>query len=394
MAKKNNDKKSKAIANFAKLASAVRRKAAMQMVKNSRKKPAPAFGALSTVNTAPVAIGNSIRGAKQQVIQAKDGVTVRGRDFAFSPIGTGSVGTWTACGGTPLTPAAFSDSTLRQYLQMYQKFRWKKCVVHYITSSPTTASGDIMFYYSKNRDSVFLSQTSSQLLSFVLSDDDTVIGPQWMNHSAPLQLKGIWRSTDYGMGDDVNSYADGDVFLLSKTSTTDSPGYVMIDYEVEFAQLQISPRLLSLPLPRAQWYQTNFLTTTTAVTSGNAVNYIIAGNNISGAAAGGPVGLANGDIYKVFVDVTNSSTPTNITFATGFHMDVFGGFVTVPIVDGTTFYLVYDGTQFGGYPNAAAAYAGGNDQFVYGVTATVTWGLQAWISLVGTVSSINLSPNY
>lgn len=376
------------------------KKAANRMVAASQKRTGKQFGPVATINTAPVAIGNSVRGSKQQVVQTRNGVTVRGRDFAFNPIGSNTITNWTVVGGTPLTPAAFSDSTLRQYLQMYQKFKWISCVVHYITSSPTTSNGDVMFYYAKNRDNVFLNQTSTQLLPFVLSDEDTIIGPQWMNHSAQLTMKGnCWRSCDYGMNADVNDFSAGDIFLLSKTSSTsiESPGYVLIDYVVEFAELQISPRLLSLPLPRAQWWQTQLQLTATAVTSGNAVTTLgIGGNNISGTGATAPPGAASGDMYKIFLDITNS-TPgswTNITAATGFAMSEFGSNTAVPLVDGTTLYGMYNGSVLGLYPNPDAAYAGGNNQLVYKVTATVTYNIQIWMSLIGTISPTNLNPNF
>lgn len=378
-----------------------RKQMAQKMISAARKKTGDRpFGAVATVDTAPVSIGNSVRGSKQRVVQTRNGVTVKGRDFAFSPVGTGTITTWACTGGTPLTPAAFSDSTLRQYMQMYQKFKWISCVAHYITSSPTTSSGDVMFYYSKNRDNVFLNQTSTQLLPFVMSDEDTVMGPQWINHSAVLTMKGsTWRSTDYGMNADINDYAAGDLFLMSKTSTTsiESPGYVIFDYVVQFAELQITPRLLSLPLPRAQWWQTNLVVTTAAVTSGNSVtNLDVGGNALTGSGAVVPPGATGGDIYKVFFDITNSvpASWVNITPAAGFAMSDFGGNNTIPLIDGTTMYAVYNGTEFGFYPNTDAAYSGGNSQLQYKVTATVTFNFQIWMSLIGTLSATNLNPNY
>ena len=257
-------------------------RSAMRRVSKMAKAPNANFGAVATVNTAPVAIGNSVRGSKSVVRASSEGVVVSGRDFAFTPVGTSTVATWTICGGTPLCPAAFGDTAIRQYMQMYQKFKWRRLIAHYITSSPTSSTGDVMFYRQKNRNSVFLNQTSSQLLPFVMSDEDTIIGPQWTNHSCDLSITPEWRSTDYGMNSDLNEYAAGDLFLLSKTNSTDSPGYVIFDYVIEFRDLQISPRLLTLPIPRIQWYQTNLGITATAVTVGDSLSFSITGNDLSG----------------------------------------------------------------------------------------------------------------
>lgn len=357
--------------------------------------PSP-FGPVASINTAPVAIGNSIKGARQQIVNTADGVLVAGRDFMFQPIGSGTITTWTMVGGTPITPAAFSDSSLRQYMQMYQKFKIVSLVAHYITSSPTTASGDVMFYYGKNRESVFLSQTSTQLLPFVLSDPDTVIGPQWTNHTVKLHVKGTWKSTDYGMNSNVKDFSDGELFLLSKTSTTDSPGYVVFDYNFQFAQLQITPRLLALPLPRAQYSQLNFVLTNQSYSIGTQLNWLIGGNNISGGSSVAPTGAAAGDIYKVILDVTNSApiTWTNITPSTGFQVVEAGNAVVLPFVDGTTLYATYDGTSFRPFVNAESAFTDGRSTVASNVAATVTYSLQVWVSLVGTVSSTNTNPNY
>jgi hypothetical protein len=355
------------------------------------------FGPVSAIDTAPVAIGNSVKGSSARIIQAKNGVTVKSRDFMFPAIGTGAVLTWTLCGGTPITPAVFSDSTLRQYMQMYQKFRWKYLCVHYITSSATTATGDVMFYHQKNRESVFLNQTSTQLLPFVLNDDDTVIGPQWTNHSACLHVTGKWKSTDYGMTSELEMYADGDLFLLSKTSTTDSPGYILFDYEVEFQEQQISPRLLSLPLPRAQWSQFNVAKSATAVVSNSTTfNVPNSGSNLSGTSSTVPAGLASGDVYKIIIDVTNSSPATWIGATVSNLMLVNSptGFTGFTLQDGTTLYASFDGSAFTFYPNPEAAFNQSAGFIRYGVTATVTFNLQVWMSLIGTVGPINFNPNF
>jgi len=350
------------------------------------------MGPVASISTAPVAIGNSVRGARSFASRTPGGVTVTGRDFMFTPVGSGSITTWCMVGGTPLTPVAFGDSNVRQYMQMYQKYRWRKCVVHYITSSATSTTGDVMFYHGKNRDSVFLNQTSSFLLPFVISDPDTVIGPQWTNHSADLEVQSIWKSTDYGMSDSPNDYADGEVFLLSKTASTDSPGYVLFDYVIEFAEMQISPRLLNLPLPRAQFYQLA-LDTTGAKTQGNPATFVVGGNNISGSASALPTNYAIGDIYKVIIDNTNSTYTTG-TAADLLQINNAGTGNAITITDGMTLYAqAPSATTLVLYGNCPEAYASASP-VQFGASLTFSVNLQVWISLVGSSSSINLFPDF
>lgn len=366
-------------------------------------KARPASGAITSINTAPVAIGNSIRGSESIVVaKGKNGILLRGRDFMFGPVGTGSVVTWTCCGGTPLSPAAFADTTISTYMRLYAKFRFKSIVVHYITSSPTSANGDVMFYYGKDRSSVFLNQTSSQLLGFVLSDPNTVIGPQWTNHSAAIKVTGDWKLTDYGMHDGIEEYADGELFLLSKTSTTDSPGYVLFDYEIEFAEHQLQPRLLNFPIPRIQWFNTQLGQTTQAATSGDPVLLQVQGNNISGTSAVRPTGYTSGDIYKIFFDITNSNAAgwTNCTVNNLFKLGTGATStpLTLTLTDGFTCYAVYTANGLWQlYENPTQAYSapmGANTGIVYGTTATLTFSIQVWVSLIGTLAVGNMAPNY
>lgn len=358
------------------------------------------FGPVSSITTAPVAIGNSVKGSSKKITRTADGIRIKGRDFMFSPIGTGSVTTWTVCGGSPLTPAAFADSVIANYQRMYMKFKFHSFVAHYITSSPTSSNGDVLFYYSKDRTSVFLNQTSSQLLPFVLTDENTVMGPQWTNHSAKFLVTGDWKLTDYGMHDGIEEYADGELFLLSKTTTTDSPGYVIFDYDIEFAQESFQPRLLSFPIPRIQWFQLALNPTTTNVNkdSTSVSNYINVKNNISGGVSTLPTGYTIGDVYKVILDVTNSNPAgwTNIT-TTNF-MDSQIGNTSQPISDGFTCYgLATAGTTLQLYPTVNAAFVAGaqGDFYRYGVTnASIDYTLQVWVSFVGTQTSLNNLPNF
>lgn len=379
-------------------------KLARQLISGKTKRAAPnkgrvtgaSMGPVSTINSAPVAIGNSIRGTQSLVRPIANGVRVVGRDFMFTPIGTVSTVTgWCMSGGTPLSPAAFGDSIMRQYMQMYQKFRWKNLVVHYITSSATSTSGDVMFYRAKNRDSVFLNQTSSSLLPFVISDPQTVIGPQWTNHSAAIQVTGTWKSTDYGMNSDINEFADGELFLLTKTSSTESPGYVLFDYEVEFAEMQISPRLLSLPLPRCQ-YSNAVLTTTGAKTQGTEADFLLtSGTNLSGTTSAVPTGWAQGDVYKIVFDATNS-TFTVGTVANVLQINVNAATTeSLSVTDGLTLYAVAatTGGTISLYTSAAAAYACANP-LQYGATLTFNFQIQCWFSLVGCINNVGLKPNY
>lgn len=358
-------------------------------------------GPVTRINTAPVAIGNSVRGVASHVTSIPNGVAVTGRDYMFAGKFTSGIETWCMIGGTPLTPAAFGDSVLANYMRSYGKFRFRGFKAYYITSSPTSTNGDIMFYYGKNRESVFLNQTSTNLLAVVLSDPNTVIGPQWCNHAIDIKVTGGWKSTDYGMYADPADFADGELFLLSKTSSTATPGYVLFDYSIEFADLQIQPRLLTFPMPRCQYTNTQIGISSVAVTTNDSIDAAtkrpsLTGNDLSGTAAVLPTGIANGDVYKVILDITNSASAswTNCTPTNLFYSAIGANGWAVTVQDGMTLYAVYyGGNAFVLYATIDEAFTG-SSPLRYGVTATITYNLQVWLSYVGSISTTNLIPNF
>lgn len=378
-----------------------RPKRAAPKKKKTSRGGAPSMGAVTTMNSAPMAIGNSVRGVINHITPTKDGIRVRGRDFMFLPIGSGSITNWVQVGGTPLTPVAFADSVVANHTRNYAKFKFRNVVAHYITASPTSATGDIVFYYSNNREAVFLNLTSSNLLGVIMSNPSTVLGPQWLNHSAALHITGDWKSTDYGMYPDPADFADGELFLLSKTTTTSSPGYVIFDYDLEFAELQIQPRMLTFPIPRIQYWQLNIGQTASPAVDGvttmvDAVA-LAKGNNISGSSSTFPTSAATGDIYKVIFNITNSVAGgwVNCTTANLFKLQDAGQNIAITVSDGFTCYAVYANTGLVFFQNVSSAYAAAKaSAFAFGVTANITWNIQCDISLIGTLATSSNIPNF
>lgn len=356
---------------------------------------------VSAISQAPVSIGNTVRGTKPSVKTTANGATVVGRDFAFNLNGTASsVTDWECIGGMPLTPCVMPSSVMRSYCQMYSKFRFKRFAIHYITSSPTSQSGDIVFYYNREVSAPLPDYTSTSFLPFLLSDSYNIIGPQWSNHT----LMGIppsgWKSTNYLSLDDINTASNGEVFIYSKTSTTSSPGYVLIDYEIEFQDLSINPKAGILPVSRGQYSNFAFgcsaLATTLGVTTAAGLYCVNRGNNISNAASALPAGARTGDIYKMVACATSSVALNTWTGVDLTNLLVYPTRPDVPftVEDGFTFYAALQDNSVGGgdlqtfylYPTLDAAKIGGN-RFFFGVTATITFALIVNASLVYQVST-------
>jgi len=328
-------------------------------------------------------------GSQPVVRQVKDGIRVVGRDFAFAASATSSSITgWELIGGMPLTPCVLSSSGLRAFVQSYANFKINGCVFHYITSSPTSQAGDVAFYFARDRLSPLPDTSNNSFLPFLLSDPHTVIGPQWTNHSALVAPADDWKSTCYGMNSDINEEGAGDVLFYSKTSTANSPGYVIMDYDITFKELSVNPRAGLLPVARGQYSP---FTIGGALVSGNNVLLPVAGKDITNNGAVSPNGLTAGDVYK-FVFSTNASTVNN-TWITDTPSNALqtSDARTIALDDGYTYYLYYDGTNFTMFPTKIEAETRTNNIMC---RTTGTLYLSGFVSLVAVTGSTTTQVSY
>lgn len=374
---------------------------------------APAFGAISTITTAPVAIGNSMSGAKAQVIQTStDQVRVVGRDYAYTATPTGDSTGWCLAGGVPLTPACFVSSVLRSYTQIYNKFKFNRVAFHYITSSPTSSTGDVMFQVNANRADPHAVWTANTFLPYALSKPETIIGPQWTNHSMSITPKGPYKTLVLGQNGDIDYSSQGEVMFYSKTTTGESPGYILIDYDVTFAEMSINPRSGVLPNPNIVYQPIQLIFPNSALTSNTTVLTLTTGTTwIGGTAISNIVNNANfkvGDVFKIALDTTNTlttawtSTVSTPTLANLMSSIIDGTQETMALTDGYTLYAAFkSSTTCVLYTSAAAAFAASNPiragstytPAVYAAASNVptagVW-LYAQASWVGNLLSNNL----
>lgn len=355
-------------------------------------KPKQSMASGAVITRPPVAIGSTLTGKRAIVKTVKTGHIIAGREFLAAAYGTGSITNWTMAAGIPLTPVTFVDSLIRQYGIMYSRFRWRKLAVHYVTTSPTTSNGSIMIYYNKDRASTFVNQTSTNLLPFVLSDPHTSVCPQWQSMTVVLEPDSEWKRTDYGMTADLTHYTAGEVFLLSKTSTIDSPGLLLMSYELEFKDLNLTPRMLLWPQPTIIYSPISCSIPVAGI--GAPVRLNLGGTPPIGTNS---INLQVGAVYKVILDISNSvfsgTTPV-FNPATMWAIDVGSTTTIVPLVDGTTIYCTNSSSSLEFYINAEDAY-GATNPIVWNSAITVgsSGPFLMWLSLVGFNNSINANPN-
>lgn len=356
--------------------------------------PSDPFGAVSTIESAPVAIGNSMSGFKSQVVHTANGCRVVGRDYGFTPAATGTVQTWCLTGGMPLTPACMPSTALRNFVQMYNKFKINKVHFHYITSSSTTTTGDVVFYFQKNSVSNNVNWTSGSFLPFILSDSNTVIGPQWTNHTITIEPTGPYRSTDYGMDSESQLYTFGDIFLFSKTASTESPGYCIFDYDITFKELSVNPRAGILPTIKAQWQEFNFLFSGSKTAGSGSMT--VTGNNtsgIGGTTITAPV-VVSGEIYEIVCDITNS-TFVNTSASTFIDLSYAGvNNISTVLQDGYCIYACVNGAAAPVLYATLIGATASSAPITPGFTGTYNENLRGYMKLVGWAGGLALQNAY
>jgi hypothetical protein len=364
-------------------------------IKNPQpKKRLPVFGPISTIDTAPVSIGNSVTGSAPVVVPIADGVNIRGRDFLISIDATDAgVTNWTMTAGCPIVPHALVSSVLKSYAGIYANFIIKGIAFHYITACATSVQGDMMFHVNKSRAAPGINFSSSNFMSVVLSDHNTVIGPLWKNHTAVYYPVLKTYSTDILNDEQLMSQGPGELFVFTKTASEQAPGYVLIDYDIDFVSMQVNVKALTFPVSRLKYTQMAITLTATAVTTSSDFATQITGTKLDGTTASIPSTFTVGDIYKGIINIT-ASTLTNVNTSNLLQYNTYTGttYVNVPVSvsDGFTMYGVYYTTNamlwYPTYEEAASQSASVN--YNYGVNATITINIPVYMSLVGSVGNL------
>jgi hypothetical protein len=384
---------------------------AMVKLNNTSKPRLPGMGpfaGVSQVSAAPVTIGNTIHSTALSIKRTKDGVIAEGRDYVQTIGGTANgINSWTLQGGMPVTPMALNASALRGYFQSHQEFRFMKLCAHFITSSPTSTSGDVMIMYHMNHGGPKVDHTSNNFLSYALSTESTVLGPQWTNHSIDIQTSGKWFDTDVLNSEDVQHQADGEILVYTKNTTNavtpDSPGYFLIDYVVEFKGMMTNPRIASIPSGVFKWYPTAMFLTLNIAANEPVIFDFNTASTYTGFSGTLPPNTAIGTIFQIVLDFQNASygtiTAGNLpTLLSVLQARTGAGAVArklpYSLGTGTTLYGVYRGaTILDIYPSYPAVFAGNPLIIEAGFGVGSFFNCAAAVSAVGSVNATYLQAN-
>jgi hypothetical protein len=273
---------------------------------------------------------------------------------------------------------------------MYSKFKIHSITFHYITSSATSSTGDIVFYNQTSATSSMINWTASSFLPFVLSEPENVIGPQWTNHSMVVRPKGGWKHCNPFLNADQDDDSFGDIFLMTKTATTDSPGYVIMDYDMSFNELEFNPRSAFVPLGAAQWAPFDLTWTEARSIYDSGQNSLSGTVGVGATAITAFAPVATGAIYKIFIDVTNSTFTTGTALNLWVTLLAAGTYKTISLTDGFTLYArSVSAAVFNFYASLESALSSANP-LLAGATLTYDVSLRGYAKYVASMDATAL----
>jgi hypothetical protein len=359
------------------------------------KQKQPVFGPVTTIDTAPVSMGNTFQGAKPIVVHGPNGVRVRGRDYLVNIAATASsVQDWVLVAGCPITPACMVTSTIKGFVNAYAQYQTHAVAFHYITASSTANQGSVMFHVGKNRGDPGLDHSNDNFLPMVLSDNNTIIGPLWKNMTASYFPETPWLPTNLLNAEGLHEQASGELFVFTKTSDDVIPGFVLIDYDISFREMQANPKGLTLPVSRMKY--TQVVLTAAGTTINVAASFVVtSGLLLDGTtASSAPAGWTIGDVYKIVINFTNASLggrlATNV-FTANLPLSGVG---PMTVDDGFTCYgLVISATTVVIYSTYYAA-TSASAPISFGVTDGDVLAMPAFMSLCGAHDSALLQVRY
>jgi hypothetical protein len=355
---------------------------------------------VATIDTAPVAIGNTVSGSEPIVTHVNNGVRIRGRDFFINldAIQAGLSG-WYLVGGAPLVPHALTSSLLKSYAGIYSQFVVHGLAFHFITAVGTGTQGDIALMVNKSAANPAIDSSSSNFLSVLLSDKNTVFGPLWKNHTAVYVPPPTIYPTDILNDEDLTHRGPGELLVYTRSSVEQIPGYMLMDYDITFKTMQVNIRALTFPITKMKYFQSAFFLSGVAVTPATDAAFTWGGFGNDGSASVAPTGVAVGDIYKIIfnpaIKTLNNCTLANL-LGVAVSRDVGNTVVDAfNITFGTTIYCVAYLTSAGSgafltYPTYEAAMSQSRP-FRHNVTASISVSIPAYFSFVGSVGEAKYS---
>lgn len=263
-----------------------------------------------------------------------------------------------------LNPVSLGSDEIQNMTRVYQRYRMLKARLHYRPIVSTATNGETIVI--SNCDPNFKPVDTSLNSSFyqrALSTNHSALTPVWMPLSMDLDVDTGIKVCDNLNSSTLEDFCSGIVYTYTD-GTTASPGYFLIDVDIEFIGLRFNPR--NLISGSRQGYGIRTQVSFTAPVTGAPATSV-------------NTGFTGGDIYLAVLTITASGFGAGMTKDNLFTMSTGTGVLPFSLDGSTTLYArAMDSTNLAYFTtyDAAVGYDVA-DKLLYGVTAPGTATINA-----------------
>lgn len=337
----------------------------------------------------PAAYGFTVRSSTPKVVRTGTGAHIIGSDYAGNVLSFNS-SNYEPAATVPLNPSYYTGAMLGSLSRAFEKYRFKRAVIEYIPSVPTSTQGQLVMLSDRSVKNPFLDGSAASFLARALSQANAVACPLWQRTTFVCETASEWSLVDPLIDGDLDDTISLEVQLYSFGTTTQTSGILMLHYEIEFKDPLYTFHSTVIPIP---------VGIGSAITAADdtAVNAV---SDTLRLTASSPTisGLGRGSILRLIFQQAGSTLPTGpATWSTVASTTVNTPLTTstysiqadaLTIVPGMVFYaLVTSGQTFAMYTSYEAAQAqatAGQVCYQTATTAAGTWKFIGQAVRIGT----------
>lgn len=333
--------------------------------------------AASTQHNVPAAIGFTVRGKAPSIVKTSTGATIKGADYAGT-VNVFNASTYEPAASVPMNPSYFNSAMLGNLSRVYEKYRFKRAVLEYIPSVPTSTQGQLVLLSDRSIKNPFLDGSSTSFLGRALSQANAVATPLWQRTTFECDVSQAWNLVDPLIDADLDDTIAGEVQVYGFADTTMVAGILMLHYEVEFKDPLYTFHPTLTPIPVGIGTLATFNDDSAVNNSADAI--ILTNSSITLGA------FANGSVFRMVFQRAGSTAPAGpsgwstvagVQTTTATTTTTVAGISTgITMVTGTTLYGVLNGstvTLYSSYDHAVTGSANGLLRYVNATTAVGEW---------------------
>jgi len=334
----------------------------------------------NTLTTVPAAYGFSLRMREPKITRTNNTAIITGSDYAGTVFSSNS-SLYEPAASVYLNPIYFNNAMLGNLSRTYEKFRFKKAVVQYVPSVPTSTQGQIIMTSTRSVKEPFIDASSTTFLSRALSQGNAVACPVWKEESIELNGSNDWHVVDALIDGDLDDSIQEEVQVYSTCEATLTTGILILHYEIEFKDPLMVYHATVIPSPVGNG---------TIVTM---VNSAAVNNNTAAITLTSPSttlsGLGNGAIFRMVFQRVRSTLPTGVGSWSAYARVLTQTAATlttdtqvatdITSASGSVYYGVWNGANMILYASYEGAAAGEQNDCVFHQTSTTAVGTYSFL---------------